>query len=253
MLHLIFKNTADSFSFCNWLISTLHLPDAAAYALLMLCVLGCIAAGYFLGSVNSALVVSRSVFHDDIRKYGSGNAGMTNMFRTYGKKGGFLTLAGDFLKTVLATLIGFLLLPGDIGAYISGLFCVLGHSFPIYYRFKGGKGVLAAAVMLLMVDLPTFGLTVLVFAVILVGLRMVSLASIMAALFMPLWLNISYTVILGNGSTAGLRLFIAVIITFLVIFMHRENIRRIQKHEEPKIRLPWDKKKPDGTEKGSKN
>lgn len=245
MLHLIFRK--GDICLCNLLIVSLGIEEnvAASSAILLFSVLLCIAAGYLLGSLNSALIVSKFVFHDDIRKYGSGNAGMTNMFRTYGKKGGFLTLAGDSLKTILAVLLGFLLLPGDIGAYIAGLFCVLGHTFPLYYRFKGGKGVLTAAVMLLMLDLPTFGFTILVFAIILVGTKMVSLASIMSALFMPLWLNISYTVILGEGAAAGLRLPIAFLITVFVIFMHRENFKRIQNRTEPKIRLPWEKKKKD--------
>lgn len=243
MLHLIFRNAPDGLSLCNALIKGLSLSDTAAIVVFIVCFLGCIAAGYFLGSINSALVVSKLVFSDDIRKYGSGNAGMTNMFRTYGKKGGFMTFGGDALKTVIATLIGFFLLPGDIGAYIAGLFCVLGHSFPIYYRFKGGKGVLATCIMLFMLDLPTFLLSMLVWLIILIGLRMVSLASIMASLFMPLWLNISYTVLLGDGATAGLRLIIAIFITAFVIFMHRSNIGRILRHEEPKVRMPWDKKK----------
>ena len=103
-------------------------------------ILLCAAGGYLLGSLSSAVIVSRALFSDDVRSHGSGNAGMTNMFRTYGKKAGVLTLCGDVLKTVVATLLGYLWL-GYIGAYLSGLFCMLGHMFPVFYKFRGGKGV----------------------------------------------------------------------------------------------------------------
>ena len=121
------------------------------WLLMALAVVLSMAAGYFLGSVNAAIIISTKKYKSDIRNHGSGNAGMTNMFRTFGKAGGFLTLFGDIAKTILPICFGYLFF-GYAGAYISGLFVVMGHCFPIYYRFKGGKGVLAAATMILLLN-----------------------------------------------------------------------------------------------------
>ena len=95
---------------------------------------------YLLGSINSAVVISRLLYHDDVRNHGSGNAGTTNMLRTYGKVAALLTLLGDVLKTVLAVCIGSFTLSAAIGGWIAAFFCMIGHIFPLYYRFRGGKG-----------------------------------------------------------------------------------------------------------------
>ena len=105
---------------------------------------------YLLGSLNFAVIVSRLLYHDDVRNYGSGNAGMTNMLRTYGKKAAFLTGLGDFFKgtasvLIARTIIGSLgvELPFD-GGWVGAIGVLLGHLFPIFFHFKGGKGILAA-------------------------------------------------------------------------------------------------------------
>ncbi len=201
-------------------------------------VLLCTVGGYLLGSLNSAIIVSRAVYSDDVRRRGSGNAGMTNMFRTWGKKAGILTLLGDVLKTVAAILLGYLWL-GYIGAYLSGLFCMLGHMFPIYYKFRGGKGVLVAAVMILMTEPPVFLVLVAVFAIVLLGTRMVSMASGMSALLYPLILNSAYKVFYGDGAVAGMRIPIAMAMTVLILVMHRENFKRIYNGKENKVKFPW--------------
>lgn len=198
----------------------------------------CAAGGYLLGSLNSAVIISRALFSDDVRRHGSGNAGMTNMFRTYGKKAGILTLCGDILKTVISTLLGYLWL-GYIGAYLAGLFCMLGHMFPVFYKFRGGKGVLVAAVMILMTEPLVFLVLIAVFAIVLLGTRMVSMASGMAALLYPLILSGSYTVLYGDGNIAGMRIPIAVFITVMILVMHRENFKRIYDGKEPKVHFPW--------------
>ena len=116
-----------------------------------------IGSGYLLGSINPSIIFSRLLHHDDIRNHGSGNAGMTNVLRTYGKKSAFLTLAGDTLKTALAVFVGGLCFGfGYVGGiatgeapYIAGLFAVVGHIYPAYYKLKGGKGVLVTATMAL--------------------------------------------------------------------------------------------------------
>ena len=103
-----------------------------------------VVASYLLGSINSAVIISKKIYGYDVRDYGSGNAGMTNMFRSFGKTAGFLTLAGDVIKALVSVILGFVLLGGP-GQYVAGFFCMLGHIFPIYFKFKGGKGVSTAA------------------------------------------------------------------------------------------------------------
>lgn len=213
------------------------------HLLACLCILALCAgaAGYFIGCFNPAIVFSRKLYGCDVRSHGSGNAGMTNMFRVFGKKAGFLTLAGDVGKTVVATVCGYAFL-GYIGAWIAGLFCMIGHMFPFCFGFKGGKGVLVAAVVLLMTDWPVFLTSILVFAIVLLGTRMVSMASVMAAITMPLFLNIVYKMFYSSGSAAGLRFPIAVVMAVLIAVAHRQNLKRIRAKEEPKIRFPWEKK-----------
>ena len=140
----------------------------------LLCVL---LIAYLLGSINSAILFSRLIYHEDIRTKGSGNAGMTNMLRSYGKNAALLTLFGDLGKTVIALLIaasvfGFNYMNGiAIGGltglgecYLAGLFAVLGHVFPIYYKFKGGKGVLVTSTMALVLTPVPFALLFIIFA-----------------------------------------------------------------------------------------
>ena len=112
---------------------------ASAVSVLMFVIVS--VAAYMLGSMNFAIMTSKALYNEDIRNYGSKNAGMTNMFRVYGKKAGFYTLLGDALKTATAVFLG-RLLGGENIAYLAALFCVLGHIAPVKYRFKGGKGVL---------------------------------------------------------------------------------------------------------------
>ncbi len=216
--------------------------ESVGYWLIMLtAVLLCVAAGYMLGSVNAAIIISTKKFRSDIRTHGSGNAGMTNMFRTFGKTGGFLTLFGDLVKTVVPILIGYLLFSYP-GSYIAGLFVVLGHCFPIYYKFKGGKGVLAMFVMMLVCDFPVFVIMILVFAIVVIGTRFVSMASVMTAFFLPIFINSWYAIISGDGAIAGIRIPIAFLITLTVVVMHIPNLKRIMNREEPRVRMPWDKK-----------
>ncbi len=214
---------------------------AGFWVLLLVAVVLSMAAGYLLGSINAAIVISTKKYKDDIRNHGSGNAGMTNMFRTFGKTGGFLTLAGDICKTVLPIVLGYFFL-GHSGAYISGLFVVFGHCFPLYYKFKGGKGVLAMFVMMLLCDWPVFIMMILVFAIVALGTRFVSMASVMTALFLPIFIN-SFFRFLGNGAAAGIRIPIAFLITVTVVALHVPNLKRIMNREEPRIKMPWEKNK----------
>ena len=219
-----------------------------AYAVAILL---CMIVGYLLGSINSAIVVSKLKYKQDIRDYGSKNAGMTNMFRVYGKTGGLLTLAGDFAKTLIAVLFAEILIGNGVfyiggeGAYVAGFFCMLGHIFPIYYKFKGGKGVLVTASTLLLVEPVVFAMIFIIFAVIFLGSKMVSLASVMSALLLPVILDSYYKVMMGEGSAGAIKMIIIFLTAGIVVFMHRANIKRIYNGEESKMELFKKKKLPE--------
>ena len=205
----------------------------------------CIAIPYFLGSINFAILISKTVYKTDIRSYGSGNAGATNMMRTFGKKTAFMTFGGDALKAFVSGALGYLLL-GQYGAHIAGLFCVLGHMFPIYYKFKGGKGVVTTAVSMLMCN-PFVFLILLVIFVIIVGFtKYISLGSIMCALLYPIILDRIEKFV--NGVSRAY-VVIPMIIAALVVFMHRENIKRLMNGTENKFSF---KKSVDPTKNNSK-
>ncbi|MBR7184286.1 MAG: glycerol-3-phosphate 1-O-acyltransferase PlsY [Clostridia bacterium] len=198
------------------------------------CVLLCMIPAYLLGSLNFGIILSHRLFGEDVRTKGSGNAGTTNMLRSYGKKAAVLTLVGDIFKAIVACCIGYFALGVD-GAYLAGMFAVLGHMFPLYYRFKGGKGVATAAAMILMTNPLVFLIILLIFAVIVIGTKFVSLASIMSALLWPL--------ILSRIEGAGVPFLIAFAVGALVVFMHRANIMRLYRGQENKISFGKKKEK----------
>ncbi len=212
-------------------------------------VLLCMVIPYLLGSLNFGVIISGKKYNDDVRNHGSGNAGTTNMLRTYGKKAAIFTLLGDMLKAVIAVGIGYLVLNIDIratvdgevvrifdpmGAAIAGLFVMLGHMFPCFFKFKGGKGVATAAMVILMIDPITFLICLLTFVIIVVGTKFVSLGSIMGMILYPIILN-------AFQPNRGSNMF-SVIMAILVVWAHRENIKRLLAGKESKISLG--KKKP---------
>lgn len=198
---------------------------------------------YLLGSVNTAVIISRLLYRDDIRKYGSGNAGMTNMLRTFGKKAAVLTLLGDVLKTVIAVFVGAFFLGFQyarsfslgFGGYLAALFCILGHVFPIYYRFKGGKGVLCTATAIAILSPITFGILLLVFVIIVGFTKYVSLGSIMCAMMYPLFLFKSLQVATGGGTPLGHMLLVSFAIAGFLVWCHRTNLSRLLSGKENKI------------------
>jgi len=191
----------------------------------ILLIILCAVIGYLLGSANSSLIVGR-FYGVDIRKHGSGNAGTTNTLRTLGKLPALLVLAGDALKGVIACLAG-LLIEGDTGLMAAGLASVLGHNWPLYFGFKGGKGVLTSAAVLFMMDWR-IGLVLLVVFAAVVGItRYVSLGSIISAAAFPV-----LSLIMNRGTEFILfALFLAV----LVIIRHRANIKRLIEGTESKL------------------
>ena len=190
----------------------------------------CMVVPYLLGSINPAILISKTIYRDDVRTHGSGNAGSTNMLRTYGFKAALLTFVCDLLKAVIALLFGALVI-GAYGVSIAGLFVILGHMFPLYYKFKGGKGVVCCAAVALMISPLTFLCSIAVFIAVLIGSRMVSMASVMAALLYPLFLKAFDNP--TNPFPLGVAM--AVLEACFIVFMHRENLKRIWNYEERKV------------------
>lgn len=216
--------------------------------MLILAILISAVLSYLLGSFNSSILVVRLLKHQDIREFGSHNAGLTNTLRCFGKGCAALTLVGDLAKGIVAVLLskGICELLGTgltaqndvhfIG-YIAGIFAILGHVFPIYYHFKGGKGVLVGVSVFLGIDWKVFLCLIVIFAVVLAISKHVSLGSIIAAACCPvvtflfqfwqrgdlpmwyLWLNTGLAALMGAW----------------VIYMHRTNIQRLKAGNENKF------------------
>lgn len=201
----------------------------------LLCAVGGIIA-YFLGSLNFAVIISKVKFHEDIRKYGSGNAGMTNMLRTYGKAAAAFTLLGDAAKAAVSVMIGTLLC-GEAGAYIAGLCCVIGHSFPIYYGFKGGKGIVVTAMTILCLNWLAFVILFAIFVLLVATTKYLSLGSIIGMLLYPLMLNRLYPFTHGGMSEGAVPAIVSILNAALVIWLHRENLKRLWKGNENKFSL----------------
>lgn len=191
----------------------------------------CIIIPYLIGSINPAIIFSKLMFHDDIRTHGSGNAGATNTLRTYGKKVSAAVFACDMLKALIAVAFGWLMMGRTFGGAAAGFFVVLGHMFPLYYKFKGGKGVACAAVVALIMSPISFLLCLLVFIIIVVGTKYVSLASVIGIGLYPLFVSA-----FPNQNRGAVGLF-AVLMAIFVIFMHRGNLKRIAAGEESKLSL----------------
>lgn len=192
---------------------------------------------YLLGSISFAIIVSKVYAHDDVRKYGSKNAGMTNIIRTYGKLPAFFTLLGDFLKGVLAVVIGRWIFSTmgitafDAG-YVAGFFALLGHLYPVYFGFKGGKGVLTSLGIILVVNPLVFFILLIIFLPILFITKIVSLISITGALLYPV---ITLVVDLCLRKPALFDVLFAALFSVIVIYKHKDNIRRLLNGTEKRI------------------
>jgi len=217
--------------------------------------------GYLLGSINFSIIITHFVLHRDIRDFGSGNAGATNVLRSVGKWPALLTFVGDFSKQVASIVIAkaiFLafaeqnnLVSGAAAAayavYLAGTSCFYGHIFPLYFKFRGGKGVITAFAMMALIDPRVFAVEIVIFAIVLLAKRIVSLASIICGLMYPIvTFAVTYLIdyrqfLLGNqdGHTIYY-VIIATSITFLVgtvlVLRHRSNIVRLLNGTEKPIR-----------------
>ena len=198
---------------------------------------------YLIGSVNFSVIISKKMAGFDVREKGSGNAGTTNMLRSVGKKAAAITLLCDVLKGVVAILISIFIgniVEGtnkELLLQIAGIAVVIGHTFPVFFGFKGGKGVATSLGILLMSNWK-IGLICLIFAVLLMFLsRMVSLGSCTAAILFPvltLFIDDSYT-ILTEGKNGSSYLIYSIVLAVIVLFNHRSNIKRLLNGTENKI------------------
>ena len=189
--------------------------------------LACALIGYLCGNLQTSILISKRFYHDDVRDHGSGNAGSTNMVRVFGFKPGIVTFVGDFVKAVIAVLLGRLLM-GTLGGYISALCTVLGHCFPAFAGFRGGKGVASSFAIAWMTFPIGAAITTVAVAIVLAVSKKVSLGSLSGMVVFLLT-----TVLLRRTDVALMAL--AFVLTVLVYLRHLDNIRRLLHGEEKQI------------------
>ena len=198
------------------------------WALSLWTVVGCIVAGYLLGNFQTAIIVSRAYFHDDVRNHGSGNAGSTNMVRVFGYGPGAITFAGDFVKALLGILAGQMIC-GTLGGYIAGLFVVIGHCWPIFAGYRGGKGV-ASSYSIAIFTFPLGALIALAIgAVFLLAKKKMSLMSLAAILLFFI------TTLIFRLNDIPL-VVLAGVLAVIVYVRHMDNIQRLIHGEEQRLR-----------------
>jgi len=206
---------------------------------------------YLLGSFNFAVIVSKTLIKEDIRTKGSGNAGATNMLRSHGVGPALLTTLGDLAKSVASVLLAeYVVFPafgceefGRYGAYLAGLFCIFGHMYPLYFNFRGGKGVMTTLGMMLILDWQVALIGLASFIIIVLISRMVSLGSILSVALVAI---LTYFKLKYFQQVDGMELLFCTLMTIfiaaLLIMKHSDNIKRILNGTENKF---GSKKKPD--------
>ena len=191
-------------------------------------VLACLAIGYLLGNIQTAIIVSRAYYHDDVRNHGSGNAGSTNMVRVFGYGPGAITFAGDFTKAFLGVLLGQLVC-GEIGGYIAAFFVVIGHCWPMFVGFRGGKGV-ASSYSIALFTFPLGAVIALAIGgVILLVNKKMSIMSLTAMLIFFI------TTLIFRMDNIPL-IVLSGLLTVVVFVRHIENIQRLMHGEEQRLR-----------------
>ena len=222
-------------------------------------------AAYLIGSINPAIVITRIKTGKDIRTMGSGNAGFTNVLRSVGVPPAVATIICDYLKGIIAVLIGWLIfqsmpITNDVarteyvkyGGYLAGMFVIIGHSFPLFYGFRGGKGVVTANALMIVVDFRVFLLIIATFLIVVAFTRLISLGSIVGAAMFPIYTCLmtyfcDYLALLGTADEIRFRFVLsstgcALVVGLMIIIRHHENIKRLIAGEEKKIKPKKDKK-----------
>ena len=194
----------------------------------LLSILIVIVAGYLLGSISTGVVLSRLFAKTDIRSQGSGNAGTTNMLRVLGRRMALFTFIGDMLKGIIAVFIGKWLIGGELGGLLGVVGAVLGHYYPLYFGFKGGKGIATSFGSLLFVFPVQALLAFAVFLILVALTHYVSVGSVAAAITLPL------LIVITRFQEPTLWI-ITVCIGASVIWRHRANIKRLMTHTENKL------------------
>lgn len=211
----------------------------------IICYAVMIIAPYLISSVNSAIIVTKIKSGEDIREIGSGNAGLTNTLRTQGKLAALFVLLGDILKGVISVLLVHFLFKGLLGIdtyandgyawinYLAGVSAVMGHIFPIYYGFKGGKGILVTFSTMLAINWIPALILLGIFGIFVAITRYVSLGSIIAATCYPF--AVLLFSFMNGDPNSWINFLFAAIIGFMLVFMHRTNIQRLRTHTEKKL------------------
>ena len=206
--------------------------------IILACVLTAL-GGYLLGSILFGVLISKVMYNDDVRDHGSGNAGMTNVLRTYGKLPAVFTTIGDVGKSVAAVNLGRFIFaawqnPLDpvCGAYLAAIFCMIGHSRPIFFGFKGGKGVLVGAGAALATEPLVCAMLLVIFLIEVAITRIVSLGSIIIAALYPVGTLINLIACGANLPTIVFSTVCCAIMAAMVIWLHRSNIERLKNGTE---------------------
>ena len=195
----------------------------------------CLLMGYLFGSFSTSYIIGK-LNKVDIRNYGSGNAGTTNAFRTLGKKAGIITFIGDFLKVIIAILLVRLVIFRGTDyirllELITGFGCVIGHNFPVWLGFHGGKGIAVTSGAFLIIDPLIIPVGVPIFAIIVLTTKYVSLGSLVIATIFPVWVALRFP----NDSYYLACIAVAVLFTLSAFYQHRANIKRLLNGTENKI------------------
>ncbi len=187
-----------------------------------------LAIGYLMGCFQTAYILAKSVKHIDIREHGSGNAGSTNALRVMGWKFGIMTFAGDLLKALLAVLIGWLVFRSQLAGLYAGLGVVLGHNWPVFLKFKGGKGIASTLGLMIAFDWRIGLIAWAITAIVILKTKYVSVGSLLLITMFPIGIAVLYP---GNVQALAISLFLMV----LGFYRHRANIQRLIQGNENKF------------------
>lgn len=189
-----------------------------------------ILVSYLIGNFCAAYVIGRTVFKKDIREYGSGNAGATNALRVFGAKAGGIAFVGDALKGVLAIIIGAHIMGYD-GMILAGIFVAIGHNWPVFLKFEGGKGIATTIGVVIMIK-PLLALIIIIFGILIVyKTKYVSLGSLIGSIILPI---ITIFLVLFNNADMNF-LLLTLILSIMAVLKHRSNIIRLINGQERKL------------------